>query len=427
MRSHHRTVRARRSWSALGSGPVISAIIIGTLWAPPASADLVGDWNGAAMAAIRADRVPPPRATRVLAMMHVAAFDAMNAVRGRFQSYVDVRDVSTRGVSRTGAFASAAHAVLAAEFPAHAASFDAVLARSLARVSRGRQPASLALGVQVALRCRAVRAQDGSAASVPYVPSTLPGEWRPTPPGFAAALLPNWPRVVPWVLERGDELRSPSPPPLDSAEYAAAFAEVASLGRVDSDLRTAEETEIARFWEDGPGSQTPPGHWNDVALLVSQGSTLIQRARLMAILNLALADAAIVSWDTKYHYDHWRPVTAIHEAGTDGNDATSADAAWSSLIVTPPFPAYTSGHSTFSGAASAVLATVLGRDDIPVTIGSDGLPGVLRTFGSLSEAAEESGWSRILGGIHWSYDNREGLAAGRALGTRVATSQYQRR
>jgi len=392
-----------------------------------ASADLVADWNAAALDAIRAQRVPPPRATRVLAMMHVAAFDAMNAVRGRFRPYFDVSAASSRGASRIGAFASAAHTILVAEFPSRGAAFDDVLARSLTRVSRRRRAASLALGLRVAMTCRGLRAEDGSAATVPYVPGILPGVWRPTPPAFAAALLPNWPHVAPWVLERGDDLRAPSPPALESPEYVEAFAEVSALGRTDSQERTAEETEIARFWEDGAGSQTPPGHWNDIALEVSHGLTLIERARLMALLNLALADAAIVSWDAKFHYDHWRPVTAIRAADTDGNDQTTADVTWSSLLVTPPFPAYTSGHSTFSGAASAVLAIALGRDDVAFSIGSDGLPGVRRTFDSFSAAAEESGWSRILGGIHWSYDNREGLAAGRALGTRVASTQYPRR
>jgi membrane-associated phospholipid phosphatase len=393
-----------------------------------ARADVVSDWNDAALDAIRAERVPPPRASRLLAMLHVAAFDAMNAARPRYESYFGVDTPQPRGtVSPRGAFAAAAHTVLSQAFPSRVAALDALLADSLSRVPRPHRQASVDLGVAAGTACLDGRADDGSTTVVPYTPKGLPGFWAPTPPAFAPALLPNWPLVTTWVIDDGAALRPGGPPALAADAYAEAFAEVASLGRADSATRTAEQTEIALFWNDGAGTQTPPGHWNDIAKEVTERLAPLERARAMALVNLALADAAIVAWDAKYAYEHWRPITGIRAADTDGNAATAPDATWASLIPTPPFPAYTSGHSTFSAAAATVLARVLGRDDVAFSIGSDGLPGVTRSFGSFSEAASEAGQSRIYGGIHWQYDNLDGLEMGRQVGEQVAARALPRR
>jgi hypothetical protein len=223
-------------------------------------------------------------------------------------------------------------------------------------------------------------------------------------------------------MTNGDQFRALGPPPFESEDFAEAFNEVKDLGRVDSVLRTEDQTIIAYFWEDGAGSVTPPGHWQVIAQQLSAEFRLSLRenARMFALLSIAQADAAISSWDNKYFFDHCRPVTNITlEADFDGNDETSADPTWSSLIPTPPFPAYTSGHSTFSGSSARVLANYFGTDDIEFSGESpdphrwpDVLPGVVRSWSSLSEAAEEGGQSRIYGGIHWQYDNQDGLKAG---------------
>jgi hypothetical protein len=184
------------------------------------------------------------------------------------------------------------------------------------------------------------------------------------------------------------------------------------LGKSDSTVRTAEQTEIALWWADGAGTETPPGHWNSVARIVaeSQGNTLVENARLFALLNIAEADAAIMSWDAKYAYDFWRPVTAIQAGG-----ATT----WLPLIVTPPFPTYTSGHSSFSGAAAEVLTQFFGTPYVSFTSESDGLPGVERSFSSFPEAAAEAAVSRLYGGIHYRFDNQDGLDTGHKLGKMV--------
>jgi hypothetical protein len=269
------------------------------------SADVVADWNRVALDAIRAGCVPPPRASHLLALAHLAGFDAVNGVRQRYEPYA-VATKAPRGVDRDVAYAAAAHLVLAAELPAQAAGFDATLERSLERGGRRRRETSLAWGQHAADVILALRADHGSTIVAPYTPSGQPGRWMPTPPAFAPALLPGWRAARPWCLGQGDALRAPGPPALTSGAYADAFAEVQALGDADSRTRTAEQTEIALFWNDGPGTQTPPGHWNDIARVLSeqQRLTFIQRARLLALLNLGLADAAIVAWDTKYVHDH---------------------------------------------------------------------------------------------------------------------------
>jgi hypothetical protein len=194
------------------------------------------------------------------------------------------------------------------------------------------------------------------------------------------------------------------------------------LGSATSSTRTQDQTDIARFWADGAGTATPPGHWNLIAqdVAIAKGNSLEDNARLFALLGIGLADAAIVSWDNKYEYDMWRPITAIAKADQDGNDATEADANWRPLLTTPPFPTYTSGHSTFSGTAATILAAFYGSDDFSFTTGAEGAIVSDRSFDGFWAAAEEAGASRIYGGIHFAFDNQDGLAHGRALGEWVS-------
>jgi hypothetical protein len=264
---------------------------------------------------------------------------------------------------------------------------------------------------------------DGNDAIVSYSPSGEFGYWQPTPPAFAPALLPQWPYVLPFAMTSGDQFRVGPPPAFTS--QADAYDEVLRLGRSDSSERTPDQTLISYFWEDGPGTATPPGHWQVIAQQLAERfhNDLVESARLFALLSIVQADAVILCWDNKYYYDHLRPYTAItSEADDDGNPDTEADPGWSSLIPTPPFPTYTSGHSTFSGGTSRLLARFFGRDDIAFSAPSPDpqrwpnvLPGVVRSWNSLSSAAEEAGQSRIYGGIHWQYDNQGGLESGRDL------------
>ena len=386
-----------------------------------AQADVILDWNDVLLDAIRVDRTPPPKASRAMACVNISIYDAVNGILGGYTPY-HVTEAAPAGASPEAAAIAAAYQALVALFPAQQATFDAARTASLAAIPDG--PAKtdgIAWGEHVADAILELRSDDHSGATDPWEAPAGGGWWLATPPAFAPPLLPNWPRVTPWAMTSGSQFRPDAPPSPNSAEYTAAFREVKRLGRVDSTFRTAEQTQIALFWADGAGTETPPGHWITIArgLSADRGLSLAENARLFGLLSITVADAAVVSWDVKYAYNNWRPVTAIQHADQDGNPDTVADPAWLSLIATPPFPSYSSGHSTFSGSSARLLAHFFGTGAIAFSTVSDGLPGVTRSFTSFSQAAEEAGQSRIYGGIHWQFDNQAGLASGRALADHV--------
>lgn len=386
-----------------------------------AKADVVTDWNHTALEAIKIDRTAPPKASRGLAILHVAIYDAVNGFDRSFEPYLVTRKAPKHG-SVDAAVAAAARKVLVRLYPAQQAAFDAAYNAGIVGVPAGKgRTEGIAWGESVADAILAARANDGSETVVSYTPGTAPGNWQPTLPGFLPALLPQWPLVRPFAMTSGSQFQPPAPPSLGSAMYAFEFNLVKQIGDINSTTRTADQTAIARFWADGPGTVTPPGHWNVIAreLALARGLTVVENARLFALLNIAEADAAICSWDAKYADNFWRPVTAIRAADTDGNPATEADPAWTPLLVTPPFPECTSGHSTFSGAAATVLARYFGSDGIAFSTTSEDLPGMTRSFGSFWEAAQEAGMSRIYGGIHFMSGNSLGLLSGARLGAYV--------
>ncbi|HKA07621.1 MAG TPA: phosphatase PAP2 family protein [Gemmataceae bacterium] len=384
---------------------------------PAANDDEVLRWNEATLQAIKAERTPPPLSARHLAMVHCAIYDAVNAVRGSHETFHVTVD-GFRGASASLAAAVSAHRVLTELYPSQVRQFDALLTRSLeAAGARDGLDPGIGLGRHVGAATCDWRYDDGSAREVRYTAGREPGAWNPTPPTFTRPLAPHWPKVTCFVLRGGAQLRPDGPPALTSDAYTAAFDEVKRLGSKNSTARTREQTEIARFWADGEGTVTPPGHWNRIAQTVSRqrGLTLAENARLFALLNVALCDVGIACWDCKFHFNFWRPIHGIREADRDGNPATEPDQSWQPLLPTPPFPAYTSGHSSFSAAAATILAQFFGTDEMRFETTSDGLPGVTRRFNSFWSAAEEAGMSRIYGGIHWQFDNTDGLAGGRKV------------
>ncbi len=384
------------------------------------SSDVVIDWNATLLNAIRTDKTNPPLASRNMAIVHAAIFDAVNGITGDYNPY-HVTETGPAGASAEAAAASAAHRVLVSLYPSQKPSFDQALTASLAQVTEGvAKTAGVSYGERVGDAILLLRSNDGSNQTVNYTPGTNPGEWRPTPPGFAPPLYPHWGTVTPFAMTDGSQFRPDGPPALNSQEYTTEYNLVKDLGKLNSTTRTADQTEIAKFWADGGGTFTPPGHWNQIAeqIAANTNSSLVENARLFALLNIGLADAGITSWDGKYTYNFWRPITAIREGDNDGNADTVGDSNWTSLIGTPPFPEYTSGHSTFSGAGSTILGGIFGNSTSFVT-NSLGLPGVNRSFNSFSGAADEAGISRIYGGIHFPSANEDGLASGRALGAYV--------
>ena len=370
------------------------------------------EWNQILLSIVNTPGAQPAniQPTRNFAVLHAAIYDAVNSIDRLHEPYlISVR--ASRDASQTAAADAAAHTALVGLYPAQKAGLDTDYAAELAKVADGpAKDKGVRVGEQVASDLLAVRANDGSnVIPPPFVAGTNPGDYRPTPPNFPTPVFTTWGRVTPFVLDRGDQFRPAPPPALTSDAYAAAIKEVQSLGSVTSTTRTAEQTEIGKFWN-------PPiqNFWNQIAQTVALAhhSDLPTTARLFAALNLSFADSAIAFYDAKYTYQLWRPVTAIRLADSDGNPNTVADPTWLPLAGnTAADPSYPGAHSTISAAGAEVLASIYG-DGQHFSLTSPALPGVTRSFTSFDAAAQEAGLSRIFSGQHTRLDHVAGLELG---------------
>jgi hypothetical protein len=399
--------------SAYGRTPQTNAI---DPVSPASRASLSGqpviDWNQVLLSIVNTPGAQPAniQPTRNFAILHAAIYDAVNAIDRSHEPYlVSVR--APRDASEVAAADAAAQTALVGLYPGQQALVDADYAAELAQVPDSpAKDKGVRLGEQVASELLAIRANDGSNVTPPpFIAGAAPGDYQLTPPNFAAPVFTTWGRVRPFVLDRSDQFRPAPPPPLTSDAYAAAVNEVQSLGSAGSTTRTAQQTQIGRFWN-------PPiqNFWNQIAeaVALAHHSDLTTTARLFAALNLSFADSAIAFYDAKYAYQLWRPVTAIRLADTDGNPNTVADQTWLPLTgATPADPSYPGAHSTISAAGADVLASFYGNDD-SFSVTSPALPGVTRSFTSFSDAAQEAGLSRIFAGVHTRLDHVAGLALG---------------
>ena len=385
--------------------------------APAGDASFIYTWIEHAMTATIMGASSPPMTSRNLAIASTAMYDAINAVQGA-SAYFAVRVDAPADASAEAAASAAAQRVLAGLYPAQATDLQAKLDASLAAIPDGpAETAGVAVGRAVADRYLLLRADDNAYRNVPYLPASTPGGWQSTPPNYEPAVASNWPLVTPFVMSSADQFRPGPPPSLTSTQYATEFNEIKAIGKSDSTTRTADQTAAARFWRGGGGTVQPPGHWNKIAESVAddQNLQLADAARLFAQLNVAMADAGIAAWDAKFHYSQWRPVTAIRSADTDGNPTTAEDRNWLPLLTTPPFPDYVSGHATYSGAASAVLAARFGSSFSFVAPVIEPT-GTARPFTSFAAAAQEAANSRLWAGIHFRSSNETGLSMGQQIG-----------
>jgi hypothetical protein len=440
-------------------------------------------WNQVAIDASGLDHTPPApgenrmfheqlgpgRASRAIAIVQIAVFDAINSIAGGYESYTGIPRVHAH-TSVEAAIAQAAHDTLGALFPAQAATFDELLADDLNQLyipNKNARARGIAVGRSAATAILALRSNDGSQHAEPlvnteFVCSDQPGKWRQDPISLIPiALGAYWGGVRPFVLESSDQFRVPPPPDMTSADYADAYNEAKRLGGdgiMTPTERTAEQTQIGTYWAyDGtPSLCAPPRLYNQITvhLATQRGLDAVQTARLLALANTAMADAGIAIWESKYYYQFWRPIAGIREADTgfgptglgDGNPDTVCDPSFTPLGApasnlsgpnfTPPFPAYPSGHAGFGGALFQTLRTFFGTDEIAFTFVSDELNGITRdnggnvrplvprSFASLSQAEEENGQSRIYLGIHWRFDKTEGIAQGERVADYVYTHAF---
>lgn len=306
---------------------------------PSLNGNAVLEWNQVLLNAIRLDATSPPLATRAMAMMSVAILDTVNAIESTPTYLVSLPSPTT--ISTQAAIVSAADTILRYLYPAQASIFDAAKTTSLNVVAEGPAKSNgIDFGKAVAEAVIAIRSRDGWDRFIDYQPKGSVGSWQQSAPMYEVGILPQWGDVAPFGVIDPEALVPNGPPSLTSVEYAEAFEQVKSLGARESSTRTSEQTQIARFWSDGGGTYTPPGHWNKIAneVALSSGLSLGESARLFAMLNIALSDASIVSWKTKYEKEFWRPITAIQQASDDGNSQTAADATWAPLLITPAHP-----------------------------------------------------------------------------------------
>jgi len=449
-----------------------------------ATIDTLRYWNQVAIDASGVDHIPgvpggrqgaeqlgPGRSARAMAIVHIAMFDAVNAISGGYRSYTGMAR-ETRPASLDAAIATAARDTLTQLFREQAGQFDILYNAEIARIPPSQEQQKnlgVAIGNRAATRILGMRTNDGSQIPEPrvgieWITSNLPGRWRQDPISrIPLALGAQWSQLRPFVMTSASQFRTPPPPALNSAAYTTAFNEVKRLG---GDVvhtpteRSQDQTNIGIYWAyDGtPSLCAPPRLYNQIATEISKNATsVIDLARLYALVNTSMADAGIASWDSKFFYDYWRPVGGIREAdaGTgptgagDGNPATIGDVNFwplgapasnlnGAVNFTPPFPAYPSGHATFGGALFQTLRNYYGRDNIAFTFTSDELNGqtrdtngqvrplLPRSFNTLSQAEEENGQSRIYLGIHWSFDKTEGITQGRRVANHVFANRFQR-
>jgi hypothetical protein len=374
-----------------------------------ARADVITDWNEKAVAAGYTAGVTPGISARNIAMAHIAMFEALNSIEQRYTPY-RTRFQTEPNASRDAAAAVAAHYILARAYPDQAKEFDKALEASLVAVPEGlAKTEGMRLGEQSARTIFDERRTDGADAANTYRPFTAAGKYVPT----TFPLMSGWGAVRPFAMKTSGQFRPGAPYALTSTQWAKDYIEVKKMGAKAGSARTAEQTEIARFW-----ALTGPATYNPVARQLSAAKSLdvLDNARLFALFSIAAADAGVAIFEAKYKYNFWRPVTAIRNADLDGNNATERDPTWQPFINTPMHPEYPCAHCTFQSTAASVLQSFFGTDTADFKLTSTTAPGVTRNFTKLSAYVAEVVNARVYDGVHYRTSGEAGAAMGRKIG-----------
>lgn len=407
----------RKNWCCqlLLAGAVVAAAFV------PAStrADVIIDWNIKSDEIAAQKQVLPFNHSRGTAMLHVAMFEAVNAVEGRYLPY-KLNLTADRTASKEAAAASAGHDILLALYPDQQSTLDATLATMLTGIADGQPKAKgVDLGKRAAADLIALRANDGMDAQETYRPHTAPGVYVPTVvPVFSTSGA-----VTPWAMASGSQFRPAAPPALTSETWTRDVNEIRELGRVDSVKRTPEQTTIGRFW-----FVTGPRSYNAIVrqVAMTKDMDIVDCARLFALTSMAANDALIAVFDAKYTYNLWRPVTAIRNADQTNNSSTPRDASWRPLGDTPMHPEYPCAHCISSAAVSAVLQGVAGDDIGEISMSSPTAPGVIRKWTRLQDYSEEVSVARIYAGFHYRFSTIVGKDMGKKIGELAVTTQLRR-
>ena len=412
----------RTSGATLG---ILLSVSAGT----EARADAIQFWNQQIQSYIpNSGSANPTTSARDLAMLNVAMYDAVNAALGSpAKSYYPTGPVAADASAEAAADA-AAFGILSQRFTSQVPAITAAYNSQLALLPNDQATAAgLTLGQNQASIVRAARANDNASAPSVFTPGSGPGQWQPTPPAHIPFQGANWANVTPFTMTSPNEFRPAGPPSLTSTAYAVALSEVQSIGAANSTTRTLDQTEAAEFW-DADGKGGPAASWDEIALQVdaTKHYSLLKDAQIFATLGVAQVDAFVASFDSKVHYAFWRPVTAIQ---------SSTDPTWQPLLAAPPFASYAANHAAVPEAGATVLAALFGSDlaDFSLTYDTDnssaaslGNPTfglVTRDFTSFSEAATETGMSRLWGGIHWGFDIDDGFTVGREVGLNAINTE----
>jgi hypothetical protein len=413
--------RARTPSRSVLAATIGAWVVVG---APTSAfANVITDWDDKAIVAVTPlsslGGTSPYMAQRMMAMVHAAMFDAVNSVERRYRPYL-VQLPADPGTSKEAAAAAAAAAVLSTIDEKTAGEMKTALASYLASVpDSAAKSDGLKLGEAVAAKVLDARKNDGSDAPDAYRPRTTPGVYIPT----AITISSMWPNMKPFAIATPSQFRPQPPLSLDSAAWAADYNEIKTYGGQVSAKRTAEQTEIARFWLVGP----PVAYHPFVRRLVlAKQMSVVDSARLMALVSVGLTDAIIAVLDAKYHYNFWRPITAIRNGDIDGNPATDRVASWQPIANTPMHPEYPCAHCIQSGSVAAVVTAVLGTEDIPeIVLTSPTAPGVTRRWTSMTAFADEIASARIWAGFHYRFSTRVGTAMGLRVGDYVVKNAMQ--
>jgi hypothetical protein len=386
-----------------------------------ARADAVTEWNE--IMQTTASVSDPAARIRTAAVTQVAVFEAVNSILGHYEPYL--REIpASPDASPEAAVIAAAHRALMYLHPESANYLDAARAQALAKL--GDEPGvddGIAVGDAAADAILALRSDDGFDIEIPHTPGSGPGEWIPTPPSFIPAFRPGLGRVAPFAIAIGRQFRAAPPPRLHSRAYARDYNEVRAVGEANSSMRSRYFTDVSRFYAatDVEAIHFPAAR----QVAIAQGTTLAENARIFALLSMAIWDAAVACFESKYHFNLWRPITAIAAADVDGNPRTDPDASWRSFVENPPFPSYPSGHASLGAAARAILEHAFGKGGHAITLQNPTLPEIVLHYERFKQITDDIDDARVYGGVHFRFDQEGGVRQGWRIGKHILRHQLR--